>query len=363
MAKIAVVYNVWRKPIELIDMAYIRWIKIAEALAKRGHKVEIPTNETRWLKWWKRKFPIHMGPNLKRIPISDVSWSDYDVIKTLFTVGFETLEKYKGDDHPFIISKLGSVVGPREMDGIYFYGEVREELYASQERITEKSKYITVLNRQARDLWIECHGSKDNFLLVPGAVETEIPGPQKNPFPNDGKKVCIFAGNIYNKYSQPEANKVLVDKLNRLGKNLSKHGVRLYMLGPGDVSRLDKEHVTYMGVIPYENSWDYFHFADVGVVVSAGKFMHNNESTKIYYYLRAGLPCVNESGFPNDHVVNEANLGFVVENGNMEVMAEEVAEAARKDWDKDFAINYILESHTWDKRAEIYDNLIKEQLS
>jgi len=57
-----------------------------------------------------------------------------------------------------------------------------------------------------------------------------------------------------------------------------------------------------MGAVSYERSWDYLHHADVGVLVAAGPFMHNNESTKIYHYLRVGLPVVSEAGFPNDPV-------------------------------------------------------------
>ena len=362
MAKIAVVYNVYREPLKLIDMSCIRWIKISEALANFGHKVDITTNEPRWSTWWKRKSPIHMNENLRRIPISKVTWSQYDIVKTLFHKGFEALEKFNGTNHPFIISKLGSVVGPRDLDGIYFYGEYREKLYRCQERIAAHSKYITVLNEQAKELWIECHGSKDNFLVVPGGVDSVIPQAVSNPYSGAKKKVSIFAGNVYNKYSQPEANAVLISKLNELGQYLAKQNVRLYMIGSGDVSNLNKQYVTYLGAIPYEKSWDYLHFADVGIVVSAGKFMHNNESSKIYHYLRTGLPCVIEAGFPNDDVVRESRLGFVVENGNMALMAEKVGEAAGKNWNREYAIDYVLNYHTWDKRAEVYNRIIKEHI-
>jgi glycosyltransferase involved in cell wall biosynthesis len=131
------------------------------------------------------------------------------------------------------------------------------------------------------------------------------------------------------------------------------------MLGKGDVSRLDRDCVSYLGAIPYEQSWDYLHCAHVGIVVSAGTYMHNNESTKIYHYLRVGLPVVSEAGFPNDHVVEEARLGFVVENGNLELMAEKIVEATSKSWDREQAIRYILDNHTWDKRVEAYDRVIR----
>jgi hypothetical protein len=126
------------------------------------------------------------------------------------------------------------------------------------------------------------------------------------------------------------------------------------------VSALDSDAVTYLGAIPYEATWNYFHHADVGVVVSAGSFMHNNESTKIYHYLRAGLPVVSEAGFPNDHVVTESGLGFVVENGDLPLMAARIEEAASSAWDRDAAIDYVLRHHTWERRADVYGDLFAE---
>ena len=88
--------------------------------------------------------------------------------------------------------------------------------------------------------------------------------------------------------------------------------------GPGDASRLDARFVTNLGSCLYEESWNYLQHAAVGVVVSAGPFMHNNESTKIYHYLRVGLPVVSEEGFPNDYVVRESGLGSVVPSDDMD---------------------------------------------
>jgi glycosyltransferase involved in cell wall biosynthesis len=341
-------------------MSYIRWLKISEALARRGHQVDIATNESIWLQ---KNSPIPMGQNLRRVPLPKVRWYDYHAVKTLFHKGFDTLETYGGKDHPFIISKLGSVVGPIDMDGIYFYGKKREQLYLTQKKINQTSKYITVLNASAKELWTTCLGSRDNILIIPGGVDHYVLPPLQNPYPREKHIRCIFAGHVYTKHSQPEANTFIINKLNKLGKLLSDLGARLYMLGSGDVRRLDDRYVKYLGVAPYDETWNYFHFAHVGVVVSAGQFMHNNESSKIYHYLRAGLAVVSESGFPNDNVVVESRLGFVVQNGNLELMAHKIEEAANKDWDRDHAINYILENHTWDKRVEIYDRIMKEKFN
>jgi glycosyltransferase involved in cell wall biosynthesis len=360
MARIVTVYRKWQWRFDLAEMGNIRWFKISQALARFGHQVDIATNEPMW---FFRSAPLTMSPNLRRVPLTRVQWEDYDVVKSLFHKGFETLECYGGQRHPFIIAKLGSVVGPREMPGIYFYGEERRQLYATQERIQEASRFVTVLSGPARQLWTDCFGGEKRVLLVPGAVDDKIPARGPDPYGRKEALRCLFAGYIYHSSSQPEVNRTLVEKLNRLGKQLAAQGARLYMLGLGDASRLDRQYVTYLGWVPYHRTWDYFYHADIGVVVSAGKSMHNNESSKIYHYLRAGLPVVSESGFPNDYVVRESRCGIVVESGDMSALARAVLTAATTKWDRRHAVRYILQNHTWARRAALYDRLIQYQLN
>jgi hypothetical protein len=355
MARIVTVYTPSRNDWDLRDMSYIRWQKISEALARLGHQVDIATNEARWSH---DSTPVTMGPHLRRIPLRSVVWRKYDVVKTLFHRGFETLHSYGGARHPFIISKLGSVVGPEDMAGIYFYGQIRQKLFATQVEINRTSRYITVLSPAARDLWLQVHGRRDGMLLVPGAVDHEIPEPAASPYERIGGKVCIFSGNIYNSDSQPEANRVLVDKLNQLGQRLHGSGVTLCFQGLGDTSRLEERFITNLGSCSLAASWNYLQHAAVGIVVSAGPFMHNNESSKIYHYLRAGLPVVSEEGFPNDFVVRESGMGFVVPSGDMDRLGDKVIEAAATNWDRAAAIRYILATHTWDCRARVYQQII-----
>ena len=67
--------------------------------------------------------------------------------------------------------------------------------------------------------------------------------------------------------SQPEAHRTITDKLNRLGAKLGKAGVGLYVVGPGDERSLDPDSVTYLGTVPYRDSWAFIHHAQVGLVV------------------------------------------------------------------------------------------------
>jgi glycosyltransferase involved in cell wall biosynthesis len=360
MARIVTVYSDHTDEFRPLDMAYIRWLKISEALARRGHQVDIATNEKQLRGGFFRKASaIQMAPNLRRISLRDVRWDQYDMVKTLFHFGFRTLRAFGGSSHPFIISKLGSVVASTEEPGIHFHGKVRAKLFRTQQQIYRTSRYVTLLTEPAKALWETCFPPKGNTLLVPGAVEAEIPARGQNPF-QDGAVHCVFSGNVYGRAMQPEANAVLIEKLNQLGKLLTDHGARLYLIGPGDVSRLDRRFVDYLGVVPYERSWDYLYFANVGVVLAPGEYLHNNESTKIYHYLRAGLPVVTEAGFPNSHIVEEAKLGFVAPNGDMKAMASLVLQAASTTWQPARALEYILAHHTWDIRAEVYDRLLRE---
>jgi hypothetical protein len=246
------------------------------------------------------------------------------------------------------------------MDGILFHGRQREQLYRVQAALNDAARYVTLLSEPAVQLWRQCFGNKVELLLVPGAADAVIPGPRLDPYPRDGRVPCVFAGNFYRntRRSQPQAHRSLTERLNRLGQALLARGAQLYVVGPGDRRNLDPRFVRYCGAVTYEASWDFLHFASVGVVLTAAGPMHNNESSKIYHYLRAGLPVVSEAGFPNDDVVRHSGLGWVVANGDLEGMADRVLEAAHASWDRAAGIRYILDHHTWDKRALVYDRIL-----
>jgi hypothetical protein len=60
-------------------------------------------------------------------------------------------------------------------------------------------------------------------------------------------------------------------------------------------------------------------------------------------------------------VVRESRCGTVVKSGDMSAMAEAILTAGRGRWDRDFAVNYILENHTWDKRVAAYDQVLPRE--
>jgi glycosyltransferase involved in cell wall biosynthesis len=355
VARIVTVYASARRPFVPTDMSYIRWLKMSEALAAMGHTVDIATYEPGR---WRRFVRVPMGPRLRRVALGRVRWDRYDVVKTLFHQGFETLETFGGARHPFIVSKLGSVVGPEDTPAVYFHGEVRQRLFETQQRIAATSRYVTVLTEPSRRRWQECFDDRGNVLLVPGAADARLPRPGPDPYERDGWRRCLFAGNIYSLRAQPAANQRLTASLNALGRRLVDHRIRLYFLGGGDTTGLDANAVRSVGAVAHERAWDYMRAADVGLVLALGGAPNENESTKIYHYLRVGLPVVCESGFPNERLVTDLAMGEVVANGDVDGMAAAVARVAGAAWDRDAATAHVLAHHTWDARAATYAPVI-----
>jgi len=355
MFKIATLYSssYTTKP-EPITMDTVRWIRISEAFARLGCQVDVIVNDL--------KEDIQESENLRYISHKRARWEDYDVIKTLFHKGMDFLKANNADDHPFIISKLGSVVGRHnDVDGVYFFDERRKELFETQERIAQKSRYITILTEESKELFIQEHGRKNDILIIPTGTARNIPAPGKNPYQGIGDKIAVYIGNLYSEGArQREVNLMWQSKLNRLGTLLKKKGIHLCFIGMGQVDQLDPRAVIYLGEVSNNHIFDYQYFADVGIALAQGEVQHN-ESSKIYDYLRVGLPTVSERPIPNNWLIDETQLGYIVNYNNEALMAEKIEEALKKSWDKEEAIRYMLNHHTWEHRAQKYYRLIQEE--
>jgi glycosyltransferase involved in cell wall biosynthesis len=290
------------------------------------------------------------------VPFTGVNWDRYDVIKTLFHRGFDALARAGGDEHPFIICKLGSVVGGHDgVPGVHFLGAERDWLFDVQTRIASHARHVTILTEQSRTLWHAEHGNSTPTLIVPTGVNYHIPNPIRNPYLDFDERIAVYAGNLYSG-SQRHINRLWQERLNALGRCLRARGFRLCVIGLGDTSLLDPDSVSHLGVVEDDNVWDYLFFADAGVVLAQGTVQHN-ESSKIYYYLRTGLPVVSEEPVPNNHLITETGLGAVVPYATPEALADAVVEVANTRYDNRAVIEYMRDRHAWERRAQVYDGL------
>ncbi len=262
--RIACVYTRDYKPEKLASMSGLRLYRMAAALARRGHEVDIVVN--------RNPQPHVLAPRLREVPFRLADWDEYDVVKTLFHVGMQSLVAEGGGDHPFIVSKLGSVVGHEQTDGVYFFGRVREDLYRMQQEVAARASLVTVLTNRSAALWWDEHGYETPLCMVPTGVDAEIPAPRCNPYPALGidQPVALFAGNIYSREQQAEVNLLWQERLNRIGTLLKRRGIRLVAMGTGVTDRLDPAAVTHLGPILADQVWDFQRFAKVGNRAGAG---------------------------------------------------------------------------------------------
>jgi len=347
--RIACVYIDYHCPdFRIASMSGLRLFRMAEAFARRGHEVDIILNRL--------KSPEQRGSRLREVPFRFVRWEDYDVVKTFFHRGFESLMAAGGGDHPFIVSKLGSVVGREQTSGVHFYGHVREALFRTQQEIARRSRFVTVLTDESAALWRREHGSSTPLLRVPTGVDAEIPSPGPNPYTARGidRPVVLFAGNLYSREQQAEINELWQDRLNRVGRLLKDRGLCLVAMGSGETDHLDRDAVLHVGRIEASDYWNWQRHASVGLVLAQGP-IQDNESSKIYYYLRTGLPVVCERGVPNAGLLEETANGAVVDFGDIEGMVEAAKRLTKSPPTLNGLVKHIIEKHSWDARAAIYD--------
>jgi glycosyltransferase involved in cell wall biosynthesis len=355
MARIATISAArFRAPLKPCTMDTVRWMRISEALARLGHEVDIIVHSD------VPELPI--TENLRYVDLEAVRWSDYAVVKTLFHSGFDLLEQLGGSDHPFIISKLGSVVGSHDdVEGVYFFGDVREKLFATQQKIASRSRMITILTEESVQLWSEEHGRAEDVLLLPTGVDAGFPRDLPNPYAAFGEKVIVYIGNLYDiRSGQRTVNVLWQTRLTAIGRILKQRGIRLVVIGPGESDLLDPEAVTYLGPIDNEKIYAYKYHASAGLVLAQGSVQHN-ESSKIYEYLRSGLPVVSEAPVPNNAVILQAGLGYVADFMDDDHISSLLEQAVNTQWDRQAALAYMVDNHTWDKRVSVYHSIIESR--
>ena len=105
--RIACVYRVDRD-LSLAGMETLWVVRMAEALGAPRASLDLVMNSP-------SRFWLRRGP---RGAVRARALHQYDVVKTFFHRGFELLRAAGGTDDPFIVSKLGSVVGGAECEGV-----------------------------------------------------------------------------------------------------------------------------------------------------------------------------------------------------------------------------------------------------
>ena len=339
----------WRSPI-VANMSQIRPFRIGEALARRGHRVDLVLDRF--------PGPRELAPRLREIPLALARWDDYDVVKTHYVGGFDTLLAAGGGGHPCIVSRLVNVVGADGDPGLNVFGRMRDEFLATQLRVAEHARVVVVTSEGNRRAWRARHGDDRPLWTIPTGVDRDLPPSGPSPYAALGldAPIALFAGNLRTHGQQPEVNARWQDRLNRLGRALRRRGIRLVAMGSGASELLDPAAVVHVGPVANGESWDWLRHAQVGVALAEGP-ADNNEKGRIYYHLRVELPTVCERPVENHTLIEKTGHGAVVDHDDVEAMAEAASGLVARPPATPGLADFMVAHHSWDVRTAAYDAL------
>lgn len=343
--KIAIVYT--KDPLQpCVGMDMIRWHEISIAMAKRGFSVDMVTALD--------MPPKYIHENIRVVSTNEADWESYATIKSCYQRTIKYIP-----EHKFIISRLARVVSKEAVSRDALHAD---DLIECQKIIQKRSKVIIVNDEVNAKRWTDYHGNNQKIYIIPTGCHSQITGTEDAV--NFGSKQAIFTGAL--------SNNKIVDALNTIGKGLKRHGWNLKIIGSNKTKyycsqkhSINTSLCSYLEPIPVEETWQHLQNASVGIAIAPGSHIFENETSKIYYYLRAGLPIVCEERIPNSDLILELNWGWVFKYEDYKDAVDKIicaSELKNNDAKKRSVISHMIDKHSWDKRAEILDNIIDSNM-
>ncbi|MHB8204035.1 MAG: glycosyltransferase family protein [Desulfomonilaceae bacterium] len=276
----------------------------------------------------------------------------YDIVKTCYHDSIRLVPSGTGN----IVSRIVRVVDhnlPKRDE------RFRTNLLECQELILRKAHTVIFNNEENRSRWLRMYGGSVQTALVPTGCPSVIPSPGKCPYKTD-KKVLLFLGSV--------ASPRMLIMLNELARSMREiaeiHLVGLnksLMYGDGTDSELDPLIVTH-GAKPEIETWDYIYHADLGLALATGPHSFDNDISKIYSYLRGGLPTLSEEQILNNELVVKLGYGDVFGYGDINalisrckaILSNRPIEKRRQ------VMRFMVKEHSWDERVGRYLNLFEK---
>lgn len=275
----------------------------------------------------------------------------YDVVKTCYHDSII----FVPDGTKNIVSRIVRVIDharPKRDD------RFRANLLKCQELIFKKAHTVVFNNEENRSRWLKLYGESVQTALVPTGCPLVIPTPGKNPYKTD-MKVILFLGSV----ASPRML-IMLNKLARIMSGIAEiHlvGLNKTLLYGGETdSDLDPLIVTHGAKAEIE-TWDYVYYADVGLALAAGPDPFDNDISKIYSYLRGGLPTISEEPILNNDLVTGLGYGDVFGFGDIDALVSclEVIMSHPPLEKRSLVMGFMAKEHSWDERVARYINLFQ----
>lgn len=270
--------------------------------------------------------------------------SDYSVIKTCYHPSIKLLGGYDGP----VVSRIVRVVDEKipERDTLF-----REDLLECQVLIRQRAQVVILNNIANLERWHLLYGEKQHVEIVPTGCPRDIPRHTERPY-HGVKPVLLFLGSLAAPRMVRTLN-VLAEMLQDccdihvIGSNKTGlYGSRGYL----SLSSLVHDH----GEMPESYTWPYVEHASIGLALATGPHVFDNDLSKMFTYLRGGLPVLSEDTVLTNYLITETGYGRVVPYDDIHAMAS----AARHMFAKPIGLSrravmkFMIENHSWDTRVE-----------
>ncbi|MBM4327707.1 MAG: glycosyltransferase family 4 protein [Deltaproteobacteria bacterium] len=319
-----------------IDLVRLR--AIAGGLIRRGFSVDVIA-------------PVHEAGLIDRfIPVKPLNvlgeGRRYDLIKTSYHFSIRLIDAYTGP----VVSRIVRVVdheAPQRDEPF------REDLLSCQEMIRRRASVLVLNNRENEERWRRFYGPKPPVLFVPNGCPSEIPEPGLDPYGTQ-RPAALFLGSVAAARMARVLNEAAVllrgrATIHLVGLNKS----RMYG-GDGScrLSRLIVDH----GETSHNRVWDYIHYAQAGIALATGPHPFDNDISKIFDYLRGGLPVVSEEGILQNHLIERTGFGRIFAYDNVEELVSGVLEILERPpiESKEQVMSFMAREHSWERRLEQY---------
>jgi hypothetical protein len=283
--------------------------------------------------------------------LSSLKSGSYDIVKTCYHFSIDLTCGYEGP----IVSRIVRVVDDRlpERDET-----MREELLKSQTIIRDRASFVVVNNGENEERWHTLYGPRPPVVCVPTGCPSVIPLPEKNPF-DPHEKAILFLGSI--------AAPRMIMIINEIARRLE--GVaRVHFIGTDKSHLYDKKKgndlsplVIQRGAITEERIWNYIFHACIGLAVATGPHPFDNDMSKIFSYLRGGLPVLSEEPIINNALIRETGFGLTFQHDNMEDLIEKALLLLQNPplEKREAVMTFMANEHSWDCRVETYAKLFR----
>lgn len=324
-----------------IDLIRLR--SIAKGLIVRGIGAEIiaPVREESMIRGIIPVRPLSALAGLGR----------YHIVKTSYHFSIELINGYEGP----VVSRIVRVVDEKlpERDK-----RERQRLLRCQAAIRERAHTLVLNNSVNEERWRRIYGQHPPIVQIPNGCPDEIPLCRKNPF-RKREKVVLFLGSI--------AAPRMLEMLNKLANGLVDRA-RVHVVGldkthlyGGDKETMLDSRIVYHGEKTEEETWQYIQHARVGLALATGPHPFDNDITKIFYYLRGGLPVVSEQGVLNNSLIRETGFGTIFAFGDTDDLVAKTIRLLQdpQPTNKQDIMGFMARKHSWSRRVEAYMDLFE----